>query len=328
MKFPAIVLLLPGLVCADWTQQFGSNEKTDWASITRIANENTNGQQEALAAGKTLIVTLTQQNAVGGMAEYYAYIENGGAEEWTQYIMTRVLETGGDAIWQIGNEINGKAKTVPGYDVMPTYVEYFLAPTLAGIFRADRATGLYTRVMLGSVANAGSQDNRDWLRTLLDYRIQGTYAPDLAGWLVRDVIDIASIHYMATASRDFDSAVADIQSMGVPVWATEEVGRKVASAGLGGAVTLRVVNRYLNTGITSLLWGSLIGSPSGNEAMQTLSGFLGAVELTYQDGYWDAGDRRIRVLTSSFDTVQMADWAGELSVEIHVFRKGSKEVIV
>ena len=58
--------------------------------------------------------------------------------------------------------------------------------------------------MLGSIVGARQPFVRDeLLPSLLDYRIEGTYAPALAGRQVKELIDYLSVHYVLTPEAVF-----------------------------------------------------------------------------------------------------------------------------
>src|SRR5690606_16197610 len=174
---------------------------------------------------------------------------------------------GSRVYWQIGNEINASsylqninlyfgASYASTFDIIPVYVEYFLAPTLQAFQQAASDSGKPVRVALGSIAGFANINSQQFLNNLLNYEITGTYAPNLAGRKVYELVDIVTIHYLMNAStaenpeiwRDALVSVRD-QWLGVGnisgVWSTEDVGIRAAEDGMGAGSALRILSRYL-----------------------------------------------------------------------------------
>ena len=184
-------------------------------------------------------------------------------------------------VWQVGNEINSRhfSETMRTWAGEPLcsagntssgvqgctndtfyiglYAEYFLAPTVEAIDAVS--LDLYgeearIRISLGTLANARNDAAHEWLEELLNYRIDGKFAPMLAGRRVYELVDIVATHYIVSSNgtdkwRDDLSALRD-QWIGAgrikAQWSTEEVGIRAANGGRGGFVGLRTFSRYMN----------------------------------------------------------------------------------
>ena len=218
--------------------------------------------------------------------------------------------------WQIGNEINSRRYALafgvngeparPDADfVAPLYAERYFAPSVAGLMRASRE--LYgderrIRVALGSIAGAYRPTSIAWLETLLSYRLRGDYAPELAGRLVSELIDLVAIHYLLTHGDErWDETLSALRARWVGqgrisgVWATEELGLKMAERELGAAAAVKAAARCLDYALANALgprefrcglWGWWIGRAGGrgDDAMALLKSFVGAVPLRRSDG--------------------------------------------
>ncbi|WP_300426808.1 hypothetical protein [uncultured Thalassolituus sp.] len=219
--------------------------------------------------------------------------------------------------WQVGNEVNASSYTrnaVYYFDgdtnglsdsefAMQTYVEYFLAPTVQAFQEAENATGDRVNVALGSVSAFSAPSSQAFLDDLLTYEIEGTYAPDLAGKQVHEIIDLITIHYLAHA---YDANTPDhwkstleglydrwVHSNILGVWTTEEVGINLASGGLGAGAALAIAGRYLEWIADRQLspqqsrW-FYYGTQAGNEdhrisdAMASLYSLTGGRDIIYQ----------------------------------------------
>jgi hypothetical protein len=182
--------------------------------------------------------------------------------------------------WQVGNEINSRhfsetmrawagapecidnsesgvagCRNDPFY--IPLYVEYLLAPSVEAIDQAS--TAVYgspgeIRIALGSIANASAPAAHEWLAELLEYEVQGTFAPSLAGRKVYELVHLVTTHYLVSAGHS-DGYREQLESLygswiGVGriggVWGTEEVGIRKADGGVGGADGLMTTFRYLD----------------------------------------------------------------------------------
>lgn len=169
--------------------------------------------------------------------------------------------------WQIGNEINASSylQNINLYlgqsnssllDIIPVYVEYFLAPTAQAMRQAATDTSKPVRLALGSIAGFSNANSQTFLDTLLNYTVVGTYAPALAGMKVSALVELLTIHYLMNAGTpEQPEAWRDVlvntrqKWLGVGaitgVWSTEEVGVRAASDGKGGGGALRIQSRYL-----------------------------------------------------------------------------------
>jgi hypothetical protein len=217
--------------------------------------------------------------------------------------------------WQFGNEINGPRmlrnlaqwggiRNMSGAEAMrqviPLYVEYFLAPGVEATRAASReAYGDAGRIhiMLGSLANARNPSSIRWFEQLLDYTVKGEHAKSLAGRKVSEIVDTLSIHYLVSAQDDGWSGIMDGLSekwLGRGsirrIWSTEELGVRRAQAGLGASTALRVTARYLNWwqlhGWSAdqghcYFWGAEMGAAGtrANDALNALYAFTGSSPL-------------------------------------------------
>ncbi len=324
--------------------------------------------------------------------QYMDMIRLDGGKQWEELVarqavrLAKLSPHGEKIYWQIGNEINsvhymtalgrwsGKSAVVPQHDdssVLPLYVEYFLAPTVEGLTAASReAFGSEKKIniVLGTIAGAGRPSSRKWLDELLSYRIKGDFAKSLQGRRVADVINIIGIHYLVSADRTpWQEALDDLdrkwmgQGSVTGIWATEELGAKLAQAGLGAAAALRVAARYLHWwGVHSYtpkqgrcnFWGWQIG-PAGTtaqESMQTLYNFLGDAPLTELSqsvlpemdprvemyAFQSKSDPSKRVIiaisgankepvTTRGLTMKALGWQGTVGGTLHVFSAGGHE---
>lgn len=215
---------------------------------------------------------------------------------------------GTTCLWVTRNDPTPTANCDLATQFVPTYVEYYLAPGVAAL--EEKSQSLFARSnalqgMLGSVVNLANRE--PFLATLLNYQVQGTYAPAYAGQRVSDLVDAVSIHYTAV-SPDWKTALDNFRATympgGVPatrvrtLWATEEGGANNTEQGYGMATALRVLARYLSwwqaNGFTPdtahvFFWGSDIKGPSGttcsgctsiDEDMPLLYNFTGDHALT------------------------------------------------
>ena len=243
--------------------------------------------------------------------------------------------------WQFGNELNGprfldnlarwgKISRMSGEEsmrqIIPLYVEYFLAPGVEAIRSASQSVhGDPGRihVMLGSLANARHPRSQRWFDQLLDYTVKGDYAKSLAGRKVNEIVDTLSIHYLVSAPDDGWAAIMDnLAGKWVGrgavrgIWSTEELGVRRAQAGQGASTALRVASRYLDWwlrhGWTAqqghcFFWGAEMGQSGtrAGDALRTMHEFTGPAPLTRLPGagtgdlesylFGVAGDRK-RVL--------------------------------
>lgn len=195
------------------------------------------------------------------------------AAAWRNSVAARVAEialaTPGEnrVYWQIGNEINAASyqQNIDLYlgrtstsllDIIPVYVEYFLAPTVQAMQQAANLTGKQIHLALGSIAGFSNANSQLFLDTLLDYTVAGTYALELAGEKVHSLVELVTLHYLMGASTPEQPEIwRDVllasrkKWMGVGTingfWSTEEVGIRAADSGKGAGSALRIMSRYL-----------------------------------------------------------------------------------
>lgn len=260
---------------------------------------------------------------------YMARIESDNGATWRELCRRQALELGklpdgkNRIFWQMGNEISSPAYShllnlwagnqVPcngegcGYDpfVIPLYAEYYFAPSVQGVNEASME--LYgskdsITIILGSLTNAGSNVAFQWLDSLMNYTIVGTYAPDLAGKKVYELIDIISIHYMmgnvssdswrTQIDRYRDAWFGTGKVKGI--WSTEEVGINAALNGRGAARGAATTARYLEWAILNkyspyqcrtnyYAHGTGPAGSTVDDLNQTTLDFLGHVPLSLVD---------------------------------------------
>ncbi len=184
--------------------------------------------------------------------------------------------------------------------IISYYVEYFLAPTVQAIDEASRdlfgAPGRIN-IMLGSLANSSSPAAQRWLDLLLDYTIEGRFAPAIKGRKVHEFIDIISIHYLVSYPGDeWRQVLGDIEQRWWGkgrvrgTWSTEELGRRRAMGGMGGVSSVQVSLRYLDWAAERALgprqvrvnfWGGELGPPdtTAERNLTLLHDFLGDTRL-------------------------------------------------
>ena len=222
--------------------------------------------------------------------------------------------------------------------VIPLYVEYFLAPTALAIMdarkQAPESAGRI-KIVLGSIANSHSGKARSWLESLLNYEIRGDYAEQLAGMKVSEVINIVALHYMVSGPgskwRDaFPETYGQWMGKGSinGIWSTEEIGRKRATAGLGGATAIIVLARYTDLwhelGINpqqgrANFWGWKLGDRGtrAGEAMQTLTSLIGDTSLIPnhdQEINWNStGNYESYIFKTTQDKLVLVQFAADKS---------------
>lgn len=335
---------------------------------------------------------------VGGLASakdadeavaFLRQVESDSGRAWKQAVYDQAVLVGelsagrGDVYWQVANEINSRdhgraARLLAGGSVygrrddpavIPVYVEYHLAPTVEALRRARDSLGDQTRlhIVLGSIATSSRRGAREWLEELLRYEVRGDYAPDLAGRRVYELVDVIAIHYLVTDEDDswreilsglYGSWVESGKVEGL--WATEELGRRRATDGLGAATTLRVASRFLSWWRDAAIgpersrvffWGWRMGAPGtlGGEGMQALYDFFGEtaladlrnvtvtasaeVEVHAFQSVVDQHRRALVILTrEGFGSVNISgialgtdEWRNAVSGRLHVFdREGHR----
>lgn len=246
---------------------------------------------------------------------------SGGLATWQESVIMQVealspLDLEARRIYyQLGNEITKQKNSdtirawaatrgivIPGasrdndHEMIPYYVEYYLAPTLEAMaIASERAYGDPDKVniTLGSIGNGGTTDARAYLDALLNYRVQGQYAPSLAGKQVYELVDLLTVHYPG-ATSNLDPIIDQWMGRGAVrgLWTTEVIGIKDAAAGKGAGTAAWELNNYLmwtyERGLTSeqvrySLYGWEISGSASNTAadrfMQDFLGFFGNVAL-------------------------------------------------
>ena len=281
---------------------------------------------------------------------------------------------------QIGNEISSRtysetlhswlADGVPpsAYDssIIPLYVEYYLAPTVAMLQKAGLDTRQTIKIVLGSITNYSNSLADEWLDELLNYEVVGTFAKSLAGRQVNELIDIVAIHYLMGAKTDHSSywrtALDQIDDTWIRegriegVWATEEVGKSAAEQGRGAGRALRAMARYLSWWRERrfsvdqgrcFFWGSDLG-PEGtrvDDALQRLYDFVGSVALIEVpnavvpnaglEGYmFQAPTRKGVVVVFANEDTQLSQfemsenaWNGSIYATARIFTPEGEEVV-
>ena len=180
------------------------------------------------------------------------------------------LENSDRVYWQIGNEISAISYSenlhewagdgLPAVDsdqtIIPIFVEYFLAPGVEGIEKASQEVFGETgriHLMLGSVVNINQEHKQEFINAMLDYEIQGTFAPSLYAKSVAEVIDSISIHYSIGAPGGewesyLDEFIAGRMGEGKRlrnIFVTEEIGGSAASGGEAQGAIVRILSRNL-----------------------------------------------------------------------------------
>lgn len=206
---------------------------------------------------------------------YLDLIQDGGTASYEQAVRSQLealapLDPSGKRIiYQMGNEVSqysysegvrlwaaGRGISIPGVaaqydpDYIAYYVEYHVAPTVEALLAASAtAYGDASKVTiaLGSIDSGGSVAGRAWLDQLLSYKVQGTFAPSLAGKYVYELVDLATVHYVGGTVNleptwDKWNGVGTIRGL----WTTEEIGHMAAATGRGAGKAIRTVADHLN----------------------------------------------------------------------------------
>lgn len=194
-------------------------------------------------------------NADAALAAYVQMLQGGGlagyqATVYAAAVDTVALEraTGNTVYWLLGNEINSKGKSeswepyaagtqtgaANDQSYIPAFAEYFMAPVVEMILRAEADTGADIKVLLGSIANGSGSAQREWATALLDYTFVGTYAPTLAGRKVSEFIEKLAFHYSILDDNwedtlDFYFGMSGMRG----VFDTEEIGNQAMAGGVG-----------------------------------------------------------------------------------------------
>lgn len=302
----------------------GRAELNGFSASAAELNEFTRRLLPVVRSGRTVVMP------VGGMGPAYDMVTtvrfldqvvSDRGQRWRSAVLERCgvanlahLEQDSELLWQVGNEINSRhyAAAITRWrtgqvverrnlhSTIPIYVEYFLAPTVRALRECndERTEGQQpVAIMLGSIANAADPLSREWLDTLLTYRLKGLIEPELRGTQVWELVDVISIHYLVTAMRGSWSEVLDsLQAKWVltgrvaGIWATEELGAQPADKALGAATTLRILARYLHWWTTrsidpnrsrAFFWGTERGPAEtrGRRALDMMVQRLGEARL-------------------------------------------------
>lgn len=221
-------------------------------------------------------------------------LRGGDAEAWSRGVEVLAshlaeMHRGRRVFWQLGNEINsesvaralGSARADDPAVISP-YVEAYLAPTVSALRRIPTGEAGPSGIVLGTIANANRPRAVRWLDSLLSYRVEGTYATELRGQRVADLVDVVAVHYVFNADDDRWIRTLDgIHDRWLgegrvrAVWSTEEVGARRGATGLGAATALRTVARsqywWSTRGLSPeqarlFFWGGGLGPPGARAA--------------------------------------------------------------
>lgn len=272
----------------------------------------------------------------GGARLFRELILRDAAKTWklrvkdAALLLHRSLGASRHIYWQIGNEINALSSFVQLDDPakkfsdrsdvssIAPYVEWVLAPTAEALMetRAEMpVASARLSIMLGTIATASNPRNVQWLESLLNYRIEGKYAQSLKGKAVHEVVDVVGLHYLIShADRNWDTTLTDLYNHWVrsgklsAIFHTEEVGKQYAERGLGGAVAMKVLGRYLywssrekvnpeqSRMLPWILWKEARGD-NVDQVMNMTLDFLGDVPLDVTQGTI-AGVESYRLITA------------------------------
>ena len=246
--------------------------------------------------------------------------------------------------------------------MIPYYVEYFFAPTAEAlleqsqIFYGDQDS---IPIVLGSIGNSSSADARSYLTDVLDYEIQGTFAPSLAGKLMHEAVDIVTVHYPGSGDN-VALGWSEWAGRGSvrAFWTIEVLGRSVSEANKGAATAPRILGEHLGfieqfeltpEQARVSFWGWQIDGGNedarADEFLTTTSDFLGdtrvelldagnmVLEATFSSaaevyGYRSAADDSKTMLTITFSdqvgefsgiTIDKVGWSGLVVADMHIF---------
>jgi hypothetical protein len=309
----------------DWTQTIRIPGRPDIAESPVAIDKMIATMKPVLAQKRALIVP------IGGLVSarfpdrvrlYLDKIQQDQGKAWKERVYRQAMAVAKHApnskyAFQVGNEINSRhytetmslwrgnpsqAKYIQNDEtIIPIYVEYYLAPTVEAIRKASREAykgdDNRMKIMLGSLANANNDRSQEWLQALLTYRVEGKYAPSLAGQQVNQLVNIISTHYLVTADdQDWRNKLNTLWGQWVGrgrvtgIWATEELGKQRALKGRGAETALKVTARYLDWWSSRKIrpeqsrisfWGWEMGQPKtrGEDGMAALYQCLGNVPL-------------------------------------------------
>jgi PKD repeat protein len=283
------------------------------------------------------------------MGDLFDLLQSGGLETWQDVVKAQIdglSPTDPQAkhlIYQLGNEITketfsntlrtwaaSRGIALPGskqeydHELIPYYVEYYLAPTV----EAARQSSLQhygdaeaINLALGSIGNGGNAGARAFLDALLDFEVEGTYAPSLAGKRVYELVDLITVHYPGSSSN-LDLIWNKWRGMGSlrGLWVTETVGIRAADAGSGAAVAVSELGNHLawhyHQGLTpdearvSIYGWDVGGAAAGtapDEAMKTFHEFFGNAALEVEANYATVTGASSALKTTQFTSVDDPD---------------------
>jgi|GEM_PF-5048718 len=283
------------------------------------------------------------------MGDLFDLLQAGGLEVWQNVVMAQVdalSPTDPQAkhlVYQLGNEITketfsntlrtwaaSRGIVLPGtsqeydHELIPYYVEYYLAPTV----EAARQSSLKQygdaeaiNLALGSIGNGGNASARAFLDALLDFEVEGTYAPSLAGKRVYELINLITVHYPGSSSN-LDLIWNKWRGMGSlrGLWVTEVVGIRAAEAGQGAAVAVSELGnhmaRHYQQGLTpeearvSIYgWetGNTVVGTKADDAMTTFHAFFGNAALEVETNYATVTGASSALKTTQFTSVDDSD---------------------
>lgn len=307
----------PSSVVDPWSDYLSTSRSTTPAWAHTLRSGFSVDQLPGLLAQGDLIATVNGPQdfvpslgfADEALAAYIQLLQQGGLAGYQAAVYAAALDavalersTGNTVYWLLGNEINSKGKSTswdpyaagtqtgqandPSY--IPAFAEYFMAPVIDMLLRAEADTGADIRFMLGSIANGSGDSQREWASTLLDYTFVGTYAPSLAGRKVSEFMEYLAFHYSIIDSTwedtlDYYSAKPGIRG----VFDTEEIGNQAMDGGLGPYQALLGFSRVMHwvikhdrsaAQVRLNYWSE--GQAFAGEAMTLLQGFLGDVVVS------------------------------------------------
>ena len=267
------------------------------------------------------------------MSEFLNLIQDGGVTAWQEAVRSEVetmslLDPSAKRVfYQLGNEItqstistnlrnwaSSRGIVIPGVagsfdmELIPYYAEYFLAPTVDMVMQSSTqyfGDPLAAIIVLGSIGNALTTDARAWLDALLNYQVQGIYAPAQQGKHVYELADLISVHYVGP-NTVLDEIWNKWKGQGRlrGLWTTEEIGSKAVDAGQGAGRALLTAAEQLNwfykrsltpeqSRVAFYDWnrnGPVVGT-SPDEAMLTMHDFIADAPLeVFVDGVTLVGE--------------------------------------
>lgn len=254
---------------------------------------------DSLGNGDTALDTYMQRLQQGGLASYQASVYAAALDA-----IAFERATGNTVYWLVGNEINSKAHSsswepyaagtqtgkANDQSYIPAFAEYFLAPIVETVLRAEADTGADIHLMMGSIANGSGSAQRAWATTLLNYTFVGTYAPSLAGKRVSDLMEHLAFHYSITDDNWEDTldfyygwkGTGAVRSF----MDTEEIGNQAMNRGAGPFQALLGFSRLMHWVTAHDLSAEEVrlnywseGQGYAGEAMTLLQGFLGETKL-------------------------------------------------